>query len=262
MNVFLYVMIFIAGTVFGSFFSLAVYRIPRKENIVYVQSHCTTCNHKLVFWDLIPVFSYLFLGGRCRYCKEKIRPRYLILEVFSGLVFMLLALSYHISIFSTPSEFISLGLAYLFLVGIFIVGGIDKENYLIPDSVCLYMVVIACLKLLYLGIFQHSVANHLVGFLGIPAVLLLIDLVCRVDHTKEEPIGLGDIKYLAITGLFMGFGAELLMIPLSLLLALVGFLIHHFQKIPWGFYLSVATVVILILENYLQDVIDLISVGT
>ena len=86
----------ISGTVFGSFFTLAVHRIPKNEDITHERSYCPKCNHKLHFLDLIPVFSYLFLGGKCRYCKEKIRPRYLLLEIFSGLVFLLLALSYNI----------------------------------------------------------------------------------------------------------------------------------------------------------------------
>ena len=89
----IYIAIFITGIMFGSFFTLAVYRIPRKENITYVRSHCTSCNHKLGFLDLIPIFSYIFLGGKCRYCGEKIRIRYLLLEIFSGLVFLSVALT-------------------------------------------------------------------------------------------------------------------------------------------------------------------------
>ena len=92
MDIFIFIMIFIAGTVFGSFYSLAVYRIPRKENITYVQSHCVSCNHKLGLMDLIPIWSYIFLKGRCRYCKEKIRSRYVLLEVTSGFTFLLIAL--------------------------------------------------------------------------------------------------------------------------------------------------------------------------
>ena len=84
MNIFLYAIIFIIGTFFGSFFTLAVYRIPKKEDILIKHSYCPNCNHKLGFFDLFPVFSYIFLGGKCRYCKDKIRPRYLILELLSG----------------------------------------------------------------------------------------------------------------------------------------------------------------------------------
>ena len=142
MNLFLYVMIFIAGTVFGSFFSLAVYRIPRKENITYVHSHCVKCNHELGVWDLIPVFSYIFLGGKCRYCKEKIRPRYFILEVFSGVVFLVLALSRGISVKMPLEGFIELAITYLFIAGTFIIAGIDKEKFEIPNSLIIYELVI------------------------------------------------------------------------------------------------------------------------
>ena len=93
MNLLLYIYIFIIGITFGSFFTLAVYRIPRGEDITHTRSYCPKCNHKLSFWDMIPLFSYIFLGAKCRYCKEKIRPRYFILEFCSGLVFILFALS-------------------------------------------------------------------------------------------------------------------------------------------------------------------------
>ena len=88
------------GITFGSFFTLAVYRIPRGEDITHTRSYCPKCNHKLSFWDMIPLFSYIFLGAKCRYCKEKIRPRYFILEFCSGIVFVLFALSIKLDIFN------------------------------------------------------------------------------------------------------------------------------------------------------------------
>ena len=78
MNIFLYIIIFIIGSLFGSFFTLAVYRIPKKQDIIHTHSYCPNCNHKLGLLDLFPIISYIFLGGKCRYCKEKIRPRYFI----------------------------------------------------------------------------------------------------------------------------------------------------------------------------------------
>ena len=91
-DILIYITIAISGTVFGSFFTLAVHRIPKHQDITHERSYCPNCNHKLGFLDLIPVFSYIFLGGKCRYCKNKIRPRYLILELCSGAIFLLLAL--------------------------------------------------------------------------------------------------------------------------------------------------------------------------
>ena len=91
MNLFFYLLLFMIGTLFGSFYTLAVYRIPKRQDIIHTHSYCPNCNHKLGFLDLIPIFSYLFLRGKCRYCKEKIRPRYLILEILSGMLFVLIA---------------------------------------------------------------------------------------------------------------------------------------------------------------------------
>lgn len=88
MNTILYALIFIIGTLFGSFFTLAVYRIPLGKDIIHERSFCPNCNHKLGFFDLIPILSYIFLGGKCRYCKQKIRPRYLLLEIASGIIFV------------------------------------------------------------------------------------------------------------------------------------------------------------------------------
>ena len=91
MNIFLYTIIFICGTLFGSFYTLAVYRIPKGIDIVKKHSYCPNCNHRLGILDLFPVLSYIFLGGRCRYCKQKIRARYLILEILSGITFVIFA---------------------------------------------------------------------------------------------------------------------------------------------------------------------------
>ena len=79
MEIFFYIIIFIIGTLFGSFYTLAIHRIPRKQDITHTHSYCPKCNNKLGFLDLIPILSYICLGGKCRYCKEKIRPRYLII---------------------------------------------------------------------------------------------------------------------------------------------------------------------------------------
>lgn len=101
MNTILYALIFIIGTLFGSFFTLAVYRIPLGKDITHERSFCPNCNHKLGFFDLIPILSYIFLGGKCRYCKQKIRPRYLLLEIASGIIFVLFAVSLRLNLFTT-----------------------------------------------------------------------------------------------------------------------------------------------------------------
>ncbi len=261
MNIFIYIMIFIMGTVFGSFFSLAIYRIPRKENITYVQSHCVSCNHKLGFWDLIPIFSYLFLGGKCRYCKEKIRSRYVLLEITSGITFLLVALFLNINVYSTIVEFINLFITYLFIVAVYIIGGIDKEKYIIPDGVILYSICVCFAKLLLNGYMGVNVINNLIGFLAIPLVLLIIDLVFKLDKNNNFPIGFGDIKYLASIGLFLGFASQIIIIPISLIIAFIGNIFHKYKEIPFGYYISIATILFLIFGGYISEVLNLISIG-
>lgn len=87
-NIFIGFCMFVIGTLFGSFFSLATYRLPRHQDIVFKRSYCPNCNHNLEFFDLIPVLSYLFCRGKCRYCKKKISPRYIILEITNGVIFL------------------------------------------------------------------------------------------------------------------------------------------------------------------------------
>ena len=88
LNIIYMVCFFVIGTLFGSFFTLATYRIPRKQDIIVKRSYCTSCKHELGFFDLIPVLSYIFLGGKCRYCKEKISIRYALFEVCNGIFFL------------------------------------------------------------------------------------------------------------------------------------------------------------------------------
>lgn len=275
MEIIIYIAIAVTGIVFGSFFTLAVYRIPRKENIVYVRSHCTTCGHKLNFWDLIPVFSYIFLGGKCRYCGEKIRIRYLLLEVFSGIVFLTLALT------NGLEDIIYLIFAYLFMAGMFIIAGIDKENYKIPNGVIIYELCIAIayfildiVSLFYSTIPLDSVTNtalwnviiylsdKIIGAILIPLILLVINKLIEalLKDKEKSPIGYGDIKYLSVIGLMFGFSVQILGIALSSIIGFIGILIHKYKEIPWGYYLSIATIVVLIISPYIQDLLEMIKV--
>ena len=150
-QVIFYLLFFAIGTVFGSFFTLAVYRIPLHQDITHKHSYYPKCNHKLSFWDMIPIFSYICLGGKCRYCKEKIRVRYLFLEVLTGIVFLLFAMSLNID-FNTIdiNKVIYLVFGLLFIAGLIIIAGIDKERYEIQKSVVLYLTTITFVYMIYL----------------------------------------------------------------------------------------------------------------
>lgn len=252
----MYIAIFITGIVFGSFFTLAVYRIPRKENIVYVRSHCTTCDHKLGFWDLIPIFSYLFLRGKCRYCGEKIRIRYLLLEVFSGTVFLAVAITMGLQ------NLINLCFIYLFMAGMFIIAGIDKEKLIIPNGVCIYNLCIAVAYVGYKTFMKLSILDNIYGALIIPIIIFVLNkLIFKLNKDEKQiPVGTGDVKYLSLIGLMFGFSIQILSIVLSSLIMLIGLLIHRYKEIPWGYYLTISTIIILIVSPYIKPLLDLIMI--
>ncbi len=157
MDFFLYIMIFMMGTVFGSFFTLAVYRIPLKRDITHERSFCPKCNHRLEFLDLIPIISYIALGGKCRYCKEKIRIRYLLLEMISGIVFLISYLTINMKF---PNYEINKIIYYvsfvLMYVTIAIVIGIDNEYKKINLKVVLFGVICQMMYIVYLYIFEKN----------------------------------------------------------------------------------------------------------
>ena len=88
-TVVLYVFIFLFGVIIGSFLNVCILRIPMKETIVSERSHCMTCGHTLAWYDLFPLFSWVFLGGKCRYCKAKISKQYPIVEFINGVMAVL-----------------------------------------------------------------------------------------------------------------------------------------------------------------------------
>lgn len=107
------IFMFIIGTLFGSFFTLAIYRIPRKQDIVKTRSYCPNCKHRLGFFDCFPILSYVSTIGRCRYCKKPISIRYPLIEFASGMVFLLV---YLFCGFSWQAIVLIVSYIYLFLV--------------------------------------------------------------------------------------------------------------------------------------------------
>lgn len=107
------IFMFIIGTLFGSFFTLAIYRIPRKQDIVKTRSYCPTCKHRLGFFDCFPILSYVSTIGRCRYCKKPISIRYPLIEFASGIIFLIIYLLFG---FTWQSLVLIVCYIYLFLV--------------------------------------------------------------------------------------------------------------------------------------------------
>ena len=125
--------------IFGSFLNVLIYRLPNHESIVLPASYCPNCQHKLAWYDNIPVISYLRLGGKCRYCKKPISPRYLIVELVNG---GLLALSF--GIFGLNSLMV---LSCIFCSICLVITFIDLEHMIIPDSMNIGILIVAFVQI-------------------------------------------------------------------------------------------------------------------
>ncbi len=178
MDIILYVIIFLIGIFFGSFYTLAVYRIPKGEDITHTHSYCPNCKHKLGILDLIPVFSYIFLGGKCRYCKQKIRPRYFILEILSGIffvtVFYIMGINYENL---NLNAILNFGFFVLYFTFIVLFAGIDSEYRKINKPVLMYGVIISLIYIVYLCIIDFASIYRYGIYLFLFIILLLIDTI-------------------------------------------------------------------------------------
>lgn len=264
MSIILYIYIFIIGITFGSFFTLAVYRIPEGKTITHERSFCPKCKHKLSFWDMIPLFSYIFLKGKCRYCKEKIRPRYFLLELFSGIVFVLFALSIKMNIYNLNISNITYFIfGLLYIAGLFIIAGIDKEKIKIQHDVILYLVVVESLYIIYLYIIEHTSIYRYVIYLIILVILVIIDTIYYRKKLKNN-YSIENLILLIIMLIFTYEYCTILTVTFTLLSIAIMLIINKIKSkrkkyikktektpIPMGFFLCVTNIIMLISTNIL-----------
>ena len=144
---------FIIGIVFGSFFNVCIFRIPNKESISNPPSHCYKCNNRLTYLDLIPILSWILLKGKCRHCRQNISPRYPLIELLTGILFIII---YNVH----GLNFITIN--YLVLISLLIIiTFIDIDYYIIPDSIIIFGSIFAVLfNLTDKGI---SIRNSVIG---------------------------------------------------------------------------------------------------
>ena len=229
MNIIFCILIFIMGTVFGSFFTLAVYRIPLGLNITHERSFCPNCNHKLSFKDLIPIFSYISLKGRCRYCGEKVRIRYLVLEVFSGIVFLIAYLSFHINFpFFTVENIIDFVAFVCFYVTVVLISGIDKENVKIEKRVLLFGIITQALYMLYLYTFDMSNIYRYEMYLVIMLILFTIDTITLKIKGKSTYL-IQILMFIDYILMYIPFDIYYMLIILSIFYVVIYTLYNNFK---------------------------------
>ena len=206
-DIIFYLIIFIFGTVIGSFLNVCIYRIPEPEDIVKTRSHCMSCGGQLKWYDMFPLFSYLFLRGRCRYCKTKLSVQYPLIEATNGILYVIIVLQHGVNVDS---------LLYCLLTSALIVlSVIDFRTYEIPLGINLF---ILALGLIRVALDYHNFLSYLIGLLAVSAVLAILYYV-----SDGRAIGGGDVKLMAACGLFLGWK---LIIIAFLLGCILGAVIH------------------------------------
>lgn len=254
MKIFYSVAVFIFGTVIGSFLNVLIYRIPRELSIVSPGSCCPYCKKPIRWYENIPLVSFLILGGKCSQCKHSISLQYPIVELLTAL---LLLWSFNKYYFKTGFFFLS-----LFFIILIIISGIDFTHQVIPDIFSIPGIFIG---LLY-QLLNHNFLPGLIGALFGGGLILLIRVLGGWVY-KKEVMGMGDVYLVGLIGAFAGFP---LIISTIFIAALVGSIfgiiylgITHKSKdspIPFGPFLSIGGVVVIILQKQIIGFLKILGV--
>lgn len=256
MNIFLYIILFIMGTIFGSFLTLATYRIPLNQDITHKHSYCPKCNHLLSFFDLIPILSYIFLKGRCRYCKCKISPRYFLIELISGISFVLLGLILKINVYTiTMTQFIELFIGMLYIVFLVLIAQIDKEHNYIDQRVLIYGVVISVCNIIFQYLTDASFnLNRVIIYLIIIVIIMVFNII-KAKRKRGDDYVSNTIILCLIINFFIYETSTILVIISTLLIIAIKLLIYKIinknkdynKKLPIAYYMCISNALILII---------------
>lgn len=240
MNIYIYFLIAIIGCLFGSFFTLAVYRLPLKEDITHKRSYCPKCGHRLNFFDLIPVLSYIFLSGKCRYCKEPIHPRYILFELFTSLIFVLLAFTMKISVYSSINLFILFIFNILIISVLMINGLIVKEGNKLNLGVTIFGYIVCSI---YLFICKNSIFMT-----SIFSVLIYVIVLNALLFALKRKLFISDILYLGLILYYFGINISIIIISITLIINIINKYILK-KKSLFIYYISILSIIFIILNN-------------
>lgn len=242
--------VIVTGLIVGSFLNVCIYRMPDSKSVVTPRSHCPNCKHLISWYDNIPVLSFLLLKGRCRFCNNKISIRYMIVEVLTSAIFVLIAAQFGITI----TALIFSILCALMIIATFI----DFEHQIIPDEINYGGIGLGLiLSLIFpqlhntpsrLFSFIDSFSGLIVGGLAIYLIGILGKMVF-----KKEAMGGGDVKFLAMIGSFVGWRYIIFIFFLAPFFgSFVGIILklrYKAEIIPYAPYLSLAALIVILWGN-------------
>lgn len=210
--------VFLYGITIGSFLNVLVYRIPRKEEFVKTRSHCTKCFKSLNFLDLIPVFSFIFLKGRCRYCKAKVSFRYIAFELLNGIFYVLIYILYSLNSYSILLMILSSVLL--------VIAQIDFSHYYVPNVLNIFLLFTV---ILYLVFFRtRTISEILVTNLLLISPFLLANILAKTF--KIRALGMGDMKLLFILGFVISKNSVYNFFLLTIVLLFVKMVVLRYMR--------------------------------
>jgi len=247
------IVVFVFGSIVGSFLNVCIYRMPLAKSVVWPGSHCPNCEKKIPWYDNIPFLSYLFLRGRCRFCKKQIAIRYLLVELLTALVFVMFFNRY--------------GLSYdffvyvVFVCSLIVATFIDIKHRIIPDEISIGGIIIGFLLISIKGFNLKPLTYNLRpitdSFLGIilgGGIIYLTGVLFDLVYFKllkkppiqgeTESMGGGDVKLLAMIGAFLGWKIAILTFFLApffgAIVGIFNLIVKKDHTIPYGPFLSLA----------------------
>ncbi|MDD5085832.1 MAG: prepilin peptidase [Candidatus Omnitrophica bacterium] len=248
--------VFFLGSCIGSFLNVCIYRLPRGISVVRPGSYCPHCKTPIVWYDNIPLVSYVLLWKRCRSCRRKISFRYYLVELLAGSIFLSLFVYYGLSSF-----FFFYG---YFISALLVVAFVDFEHQVIPDEVSLTGILFGLLFcFVFPGVLDEvnprlALADSTLGVLAGGAMIYATGTIGRFVF-RREAMGGGDIKLMAMIGAFLGlrlviityFVAPILAAPIGIILKLT----KKADVIPYGPFLALASLIVILFGNQIIQLV-------
>ena len=243
------VFVIILGALWGSFANVCIVRLPKDKGVVGGRSKCPKCKKQIVWYDNIPIISYLLLNGKCRKCKKPISFQYVIVELISAISFISIYSIYGLSLTTLLLCILSLGFIIIFFI--------DLEHFIIPDVITFPLMALGFIKSFdpnLNSMFPNYIISIVGGIFGYVIIWAIIYFYKQVR--KKEGMGLGDAKLLAVIGFWFGIQSIPFVIFFSSTIALISVvpaLINKSKKmssqIPFGPYIIAGNLLYLILQN-------------
>lgn len=205
---YLYVVIFLMGITIGSFLNVCIYRIPNNEDIVSKRSHCMSCGNVLNWYELIPLFSYIMQGGKCRSCKTKLSVQYPLIELLNGLIYVWI---FMVNGLTLESILFCICASVLIVLSV-----IDWRTYEIPYGCNIIIGILGIIRVVFCDLAHWY--EYVIGFFIVSGLFLIILIV-----SNGRAMGGGDVKLMAAAGLLLGWKGIILSLMLG---SIAGSIIH------------------------------------